>query len=281
MNWDFHCHSTVSDGLLSPTAVVRRAAGNGVALLALTDHDAVDGLSEAGGAAADAGLRLVPGVEVSIEWEEVPVHIVGLAIDPEDERLRVGLDGLRNGRIERARRMSADLERAGIADAFAGAMRLAKNPLLISRAHFARYLVEQGVCDDMKRVFDRFLVPGKPGYVAHRWATMAEAVGWIKGAGGVAVIAHPARYRIPAAAVRRLLGQFVDLGGDGIEVVCGGHTPDDVRHFAGLARAFGLAASRGSDFHGPAESVVDLGCMPPLPEGLTPITERIAGRLTG
>ncbi|HEY5762060.1 MAG TPA: 3',5'-nucleoside bisphosphate phosphatase [Rhodocyclaceae bacterium] len=273
MNWDFHCHSSVSDGLLPPAQVVARAAANGVDLLALTDHDAIDGLAAADAAAREAGIRLLPGVEISIEWQGTPIHIVGLGIDASCAVLVEGLASLREGRTERARRMSAALEKVGIPGAFEGALRYAANPSLVSRAHFARFLVEHGVCDEVKRVFDRYLVPGKPGYVEHQWATLADATGWIAAAGGIAVVAHPARYKLTNGATRRFLEDFIAHGGQGIEVVCGSHTPDNVRQFARLATDLGLYASRGSDFHGPEESVVDLGRMPELPAGQRPVLE--------
>lgn len=273
MNWDFHCHSSISDGLLPPAQVVARAAANGVDLLALTDHDAIDGLAAADVAARDAGIALMPGVEISIEWQGTPIHIVGLGIDAGCRELVDGLESLREGRIERARRMSAALEKVGISGAFEGALRYAANPSLVSRAHFARYLVELGVCDEVKRVFDRYLVPGKPGYVEHQWATLADATGWIAAAGGISVVAHPARYKLTSGATRRFLEDFVAHGGQGIEVVCGSHTPENVRQFARLATELGLYASRGSDFHGPEESIVDLGRMSELPEGQRPVLE--------
>lgn len=273
MNWDFHCHSSVSDGILPPAELVARAVANGVDLLALTDHDAIDGLAAAAAAARDAGIGLIPGVEISIEWQGTPIHVVGLGIDASCEALVDGLESLREGRIERARRMSTELEKVGISGAFEGALRYAANPALVSRAHFARYLVEHGVCDEVKRVFDRYLVPGKPGYVEHQWATLADATGWIAAAGGVAVVAHPARYKLTSGATRRFLEDFIGHGGQGIEVVCGSHTPDNVRQFARLATELGLYASRGSDFHGPEESVVDLGRTPELPVGQRPILE--------
>lgn len=271
MNYDLHCHSTVSDGLLAPAAVVRRAVANGVDVLALTDHDDIGGLAEARAAAAETGLRLVNGVEISIEWKGTPIHVVGLGFDADSAALTDGLSRIRSGRIERAHRMSADLERVGIVGAFEGARRFAENPSLISRAHFARFLVEQGVCTEVHKVFDAYLVPGKPGYVDHRWASLEDALGWIRGAGGVAVVAHPARYRISLALLRNFLGVFRDCGGQAIEVTAGSHTPDQVALFARLAREFGFLASRGSDFHGPTESYVDLGMLPPLAEGLDPV----------
>lgn len=274
LNCDLHCHSTASDGLLPAAEVARRAAANGVQLLALTDHDDLAGLAPAREVAREAGMAFVSGVEVSIEWEGTSVHVVGLGFDPADAALNAGLESIRAGRIERAKRMAAALDAAAIRGTFEGAMRYAENPSLISRAHFARFMVEQGICKDMHSVFDSYLTPGKPGYVDHRWATMEDAVKWITGAGGVAVVAHPGRYRISNGALRRFLSQFKDVGGEGVEVVSGSHGPEQVLNFARIARHYGFLASRGSDFHGPEESYTDLGCLPPLPEDLTPVWSR-------
>lgn len=270
-NFDFHCHSVVSDGLLAPQDVARRAAANAVDLWALTDHDDLGGLASAREAAEEAGMGFVPGVEISIEWRGAPIHIVGLGFDPADRGLTGGLDELRSGRIERARRMGAALEAIGIPGVYEGALCFVTNPSLISRAHFGRYLVSIGIARDMAGVFQHYLTPGKPGYVDHRWATLQEAIGWIVGAGGVAVVAHPGRYRMSGGEMRRFLDEFKDLGGLGLEVTCGSHSPDQVMHFARLARHYAFHASRGSDFHGPEESYVDLGRLPQLPEDLKPV----------
>lgn len=274
LNWDFHCHSTASDGLLPAAEVARRAAGNGVQLLALTDHDDLAGLPAARAAAEEMGMGLVNGVEVSIEWEGLSIHVVGLGFDIANAVLNEGLAGIRSGRVERAKRMAEALDAIAVRGAFEGAMAYAENPNLISRAHFARYLVQIGLCKDVHNVFDNYLTPGKPGYVEHRWASLEDAVSWIRAAGGAAVVAHPGRYRISNAALRRFLGQFKDAGGEGIEVVTGSHSPDQIHHFARLARHYGFLASRGSDFHGPEESYTDLGRLSPLPDGLTPICSR-------
>ncbi|HEX5803606.1 MAG TPA: 3',5'-nucleoside bisphosphate phosphatase [Azospira sp.] len=272
-NVDLHCHSTASDGLLAPAEVARRAAANGVELLALTDHDDIAGLAPAREAATAMGMAFVSGVEVSIEWEKLQIHVVGLNFDPGNAALNAGLAEIRSGRVDRARRMAAELEKFGIGGAFEGAMRFAENPNLISRAHFARFLVEIKACKDVRSVFETYLVPGKPGYVDHRWASVADCVAWINGAGGIAVVAHPARYKLSTGALRRFLGEFRDLGGQAIEVVSGSHSLDDVGVFSRLAREFGFMASRGSDFHGPRESYVDLGMLGYLPDGLKPVWE--------
>ncbi|WP_310451805.1 3',5'-nucleoside bisphosphate phosphatase [Sulfuritalea sp.] len=272
LNADLHCHSTVSDGLLPPADLVRRAHANGVELLALTDHDELGGLAEARATADEVGLRFVDGVEISISWgDDQTVHIVGLAVDPADAALSVGLQQIRSGRDARAGRMAAELDKVGIHGAYEGALRHAGNPALVSRSHFARYIVEQGHAKDVKSVFDYWLAKGKPGYVEHAWATLEDALRWIVGAGGIAVIAHPGRYRLSRAERHELFGVFKDLGGRGIEVLSGSHKDDEVREFSRIAREFGFLASRASDFHGPGESWIDLGKMPDLPEGLTPV----------
>lgn len=272
-NFDFHTHSSVSDGLLSPADLVRRAAARGVTWLALTDHDELGGLAEAALTAETCGIDFLGGVEISIEWRGHPIHIVGLGagLAEEDSPLQRGLQALRQGRVERAKRMAAALAEIGIADVFAGALRYAGNPYLISRAHFARYLVEIGIARDTGGVFQHYLTPGRPGYVDHRWVALDEALDWVRAAGGVTVIAHPSRYKLSGAEMRALLGEFRELGGQGIEVVYGNLAPAQVQHFARLARHFGLHASRGSDFHGPEERHADLGGLVPLPPDLKPI----------
>ncbi len=276
LNADLHCHSTVSDGLLAPAEVVRRAHGNGVELLALTDHDELGGLAEARAAADEVGLRFVDGVEVSISWgDDQTVHIVGLAVDPANAELAAGLRQIRSGRDSRAGRMAVELDKVGIHGAYEGALRHAGNPALVSRSHFARYIVEQGHAKDVKSVFDYWLAKGKPGYVSHDWATLDEALRWIGGAGGIAVIAHPGRYRLSRTERQALFGAFRDLGGQGIEVLSGAHKDEEVREFSRIAREFGFLASRASDFHGPGESWIDLGRMPDLPEDLTPVWSRL------
>lgn len=268
-NADLHCHSTVSDGLLAPARVVERAHANGVDLLALTDHDEIGGLDEALGMAASLGMRCVTGTEISVSWgDDQTVHIVGLNFDHRHPELVAGLARVRGGRDARAGRMAAELAKVGIDGAYEGAIKYAGNPALISRSHFARYIVERGFARDVKTVFDHWLAKDKPGYVSHPWANLAEAIGWIRAAGGVAVIAHPGRYRLTAAERRELFVAFKEQGGQGIEVVSGSHNEAEQREFAGIAREFGFFASRASDFHGPGESYIDLGRMAQLPPDL-------------
>ncbi|MEW6353806.1 MAG: PHP domain-containing protein [Pseudomonadota bacterium] len=273
LHYDLHSHTTASDGTLSPTELVTRAHAQGVRVLALTDHDVTDGLAEAGDAAATLGLRLVPGVEVSVTWNGQTVHIVGLHISPVHDALQQGLARLRAFRDWRAAEIGRRLERHGIYGAYENAKSYAKGSI-VSRTHFARFLINSGYDNDMKGVFKRFLVRGKPGHVPGEWAALSDAVSWICGAGGQAVIAHPARYKFTAARMRRLLQEFKDCGGVGIEVVSGSHSRDDYYTMAQYARQFDLLASSGSDYHGPANPWLELGRLPALPAGCVPIWER-------
>jgi hypothetical protein len=271
LNADLHCHSTASDGLLGPKELVARAAANGVDTLALTDHDDTSGLAEARAEAEQNGIRFIDGVEISVTWRGTTVHVVGLGIDPASPALRGGLESIRRGRTTRAQKIAEALCAAGVPDALAGAQRHAENPELISRSHFARYLVEAGRAPDVKNVFRHYLVKGKPGYVPHQWTALADAVNWIRAGGGVAIIAHPGRYRFGRAEMRELFGEFKDSGGAGIEVVTGSHAPEQYFEFARSAREFGFLASRGSDYHGKGESRFDLGTLPSLPDDLKPV----------
>lgn len=269
--FDLHSHSTASDGVLSPSALVERAASCGVDFLALTDHDELSGLEEAQAQADAAQIRLVHGVEVSVSWHKSTVHIVGLHVDMQNPALRQGLEKVRSGRRQRAEGMAEALARCGIAGALEGALAHAENKSMVGRTHFARFLVQSGVVKDVKTVFRKYLVPGKPGYVGHEWAALEEAVGWIHGAGGQAVIAHPGRYNFGREKMRLLLDEFLSLGGEGIEVVTSSHTPDQVPVYADMAVAFGCLASVGSDFHAPGEGARELGRLMPLPERCKPV----------
>ncbi len=271
MKVDLHCHSTVSDGVLAPAAVAAYARNAGVDVWALTDHDEVGGIKAAREAAGQLGMRFVAGVEISVTWANETVHIVGLHIDEDNPVLVAGLAATRNGRQARAKEISAQLESAGIPGAYEGALRYVGNPDLMSRTHFARFLVEIGVCASTAEVFRKYLTEGKPGYVPHRWATLEQAVGWIRGAGGIPVIAHPGRYPFSATAEGALFDEFRQLGGNTIEVVTGSHTPDQYAVYAEAARRYGFLASRGTDFHAPGEARVEFAELPPLPSGLTPV----------
>nr|WP_157400829.1 MULTISPECIES: 3',5'-nucleoside bisphosphate phosphatase [Ramlibacter] len=274
-----HCHSVVSDGTLTPEELAARAKANGVELWALTDHDEIGGQARALAAARANGLQYLTGVEISVTFANETVHIVGLGFDADDPRMLEGLEATRGGRGGRAREMASQLAAVGIPGAYEGALKYAGNPELISRTHFARFLVEVGACRDTAEVFRKFLTEGKPGYVPHRWASLKDAVQWISRSGGVAVIAHPARYKFTANEEYALFSEFKAHGGRGVEVVTGSHTAAEAVRYAGTAREFGLAASRGSDFHSPGESHTDLGQLPYLPDALTPVWHLLADRI--
>ncbi|WP_343593975.1 3',5'-nucleoside bisphosphate phosphatase [Paracidovorax wautersii] len=279
LNADLHCHSVVSDGTLTPEALAARARANGVQLWALTDHDEIGGQHRAAAAARAEGMAYLTGTEISVTFAGTTVHIVGLGFDPDDARLAQGLAATRGGRGERAQEMSRQLAQVGIQCAYEGALKYVGNPELISRTHFARFLVETGVCRDTPEVFRKYLTEGKPGYVPHRWAALGDAVRWVTEAGGMAVIAHPARYKFTPNEEYALFSEFKEHGGRGVEVVTGSHSPAEYVTYAAMALEFGLAASRGSDFHSPDESHTDLGMLPDLPGQLTPVWELLADRI--
>jgi 3',5'-nucleoside bisphosphate phosphatase len=279
LNADLHCHSVVSDGTLTPEVLAARAAANGVELWALTDHDEIGGQVRAAAAATANGMAYLNGVEISVTFAHETVHIVGLGFDATNPIIINGLAKTRGGRGERAMEMSDGLAKVGIKDAYAGALKFVGNPALISRTHFARFLVESGVCKDTYEVFRKYLTEGKPGYVPHSWAKLGDAVSWIVQSGGVAVIAHPGRYKFTATEEFALFSEFKTHGGQGVEVVTGSHTTAEYVEYAEVAKEFGLAASRGSDFHSPDESRIDLGTLPMLPGDLTPVWELVKDRI--
>lgn len=271
LNVDLHCHSTISDGVLAPAALAARAKANGVDIWALTDHDEVGGIAEARAAAAALDLDYVAGVEISVTWAGTTVHIVGLRIDETNAALVNGLASTRNGREQRAHEIAAELAAVGVPDAFEGAVKFAGNPDLLSRTHFARYIMQLGICGSVNDVFKKYLIEGKPGFVPHRWATLKQAVTWIRGAGGIAVVAHPGRYKFSDLAFDEFIQEFKQHGGAAMEVMTGSHSVDQYGYYAEVAARYGLLASRGSDFHGPGESRVDLGALPPLPTNVVPV----------
>ena len=271
INADLHCHSVVSDGTLTPEELAQRAHANGVKLWSLTDHDELGGQERAKEAAAALNMNYLAGVEISVTWLGQTIHIVGLGIDPQDFGILDGLKRTREGRSDRAKQMAEQLLKVGIPGAYEGALHYAGNHDLISRTHFARFLVEQGVCKDTEQVFKNYLVEDKPGYVPHCWANLDEAIGWIKSAGGVAVIAHPGRYKLNLMQRDQLFEYFKDHGGLGLEVITGSHSPDQYQEYGKIAQQYGFLASRGSDFHDPSESHIDLGTLPLLPEHLIPV----------
>ena len=279
LNADLHCHSVISDGTMTPEALAERAKANGVELWALTDHDEIGGLKRAASAARAQGLNYLTGAEISVTFAGETVHIVGLGFDADNAALTQGLHNTRGGRSQRAMDMAEGLAKVGIKGAFEGALKFVGNPELISRTHFARFLVESGVCSETHEVFRKYLTEGKPGYVPHRWATLRDAVTWITQAKGVAVIAHPGRYKFTANEEYALFTEFKAHGGQAVEVVTGSHTTQEYVKYAETAKEFGLAASRGSDFHSPDESRTDLGALPFLPGELTPVWDLVADRI--
>lgn len=268
--YDLHSHSTASDGTLSPADLVRRAAVAGVKVLALTDHDTLEGIAEARVTAGQVGIDLIAGVELSVTWGGQTVHIIGLKLDVENADLRSGLARLREFRVWRAGEIARRLEKKGIEGALEGAAALS-NGRLISRTHFARFLVQRRIASDEREVFRHYLVRGKPGHVPGRWAQLDEALAWIRAASGEAVIAHPARYKMTRSKLRRLIDEFKTAGGVALEVVSGSHSRDDCFVMARHAREFGLRASAGSDFHTPEVPWVELGRLPALPETCVPV----------
>jgi predicted metal-dependent phosphoesterase TrpH len=278
-NADLHCHSNVSDGTLTPEALAERAKANGVELWALTDHDEIAGQQRALDAAQRLGLPYLTGCEISVSFAGKVVHIVGLGFDHDDAALIAGLRATRGGREQRAREMAAGLAAVGIPGAYEGALKYVGNPELISRTHFARFLVETGHCSDVAEVFRRYLTEGKPGYVEHRWAALGDAVRWITEAEGVAVIAHPARYGFTPTEEYALITEFIAHGGRALEVVTGSHSAADAVKYTETALEFGLLASRGSDFHSPTESRTDLGRLDGLPGRLQPVWQALEQRI--
>jgi len=271
INADLHCHSTVSDGLLTPEAVAQRACDGGVTLWALTDHDELGGQLAARETAESLGMQYVAGVEISVTWAGRTVHIVGLNVDTQCQALVDGLARTRNGRYARAQEMGRRLAAVGIVGAFEGALKYVSNPDLISRTHFARHLVDVGAAKSVSDVFDRYLSEGKPGYAPHCWSSLPDAVGWIIEAGGKPVVAHPGRYKYSPLEFSAFFDEFEALGGNAIAVVTGSHTPDQFREYADVARRYGFQASRGSDFHAPTDAYTVLGGLPQLPDFLTPV----------
>ena len=268
--FDLHCHSTVSDGLLSPPELVAHAAKRGVKVLALTDHDDLGGLHIAREAALQHDIQFINGVEISVTWKRRTLHIVGLKVDANNAALKAALDGVRIGRDERAQEMGADLARVGIHGAYEGAKALAKQSI-ITRTHFARFLVDNGHAKDTKSVFKKYLVKGKPGFKEHEWMNLKSAVDLINAAGGQAVIAHPGRYDLGTINMLLLMHEFRSLGGTAIEVVTGSHTPPQYQQFAKIAHKFSLKSSLGSDYHGSGISYMEMGCIPDLPDGCVPV----------
>ena len=268
--YDLHAHSTASDGTLSPAELMQHAHAAGVNVMALTDHDTTAGIAEARDTATQLGMEFIPGIELSVTWDNRTVHIVGLGIDENSEPIQVGIKKLMDFRQWRAEEIGRRLEKAGYPDMYEKA-KAYSNGRLIGRVHFARALVAAGHADTVGAVFKKFLVGGKPGFVPGAWAELSDVVKWIREAGGRAIIAHPARYDMTRTKLRQLIADFKELGGEGFEVCSGSHSKDDVNTMAQHARDFDLLASAGSDFHGPENPWVNLGQLAPIPQGLKPV----------
>ncbi len=270
MSFDLHTHTSASDGALAPSALVQLAHDCGVSTLAVTDHDTTAGLQEAQQKAQELDIRFIPGIELSVSWTQTVIHIVGLNINTDSVAMQQGIASLKQLREVRAQQIGESLAKSGFEHAFSGAKELAGEGT-ITRLHFAQYLVAQGCAKNVSKIFKHYLVRGKPGYVATRWASLEDAVSWITGAGGIAVIAHPHRYKIGNKVIQRLLEEFKQCGGQGIEVVCGNSNYKDTTKFSRLTQKFELLASVGSDYHGPHQNWNGLGCLAPLPDSVEPV----------
>lgn len=268
--YDLHCHSTASDGALSPAELVRRAHRQGVTVLALTDHDTTDGLADAARVAGEIGIKLIPGIELSATYANQCLHIVGLNIDPSHGELREGLATQQAIRDQRALKIAEKLEKKGIKGAYP-AVNQAAGSGEITRSHFADFLVAEGYVVTQQEAFDRYLSKGKPAFVPTQWAALDDAVAWIRSAGGVAVLAHPLRYSLTHKWMNRALSAFKQAGGQAVEVVTGRASADDIQLSMLFALRHQLHASVGSDFHTPDNQWVELGRLAPLPTNLTPV----------
>lgn len=277
---DLHCHSRASDGAYPPAEVAARAASHGVKLWALTDHDTLDGVSEAQTAAHSLGMDFLVGVEISVTYAGKTVHIVGLGMDAGNAALLQGLAQTRSGRAGRMQAMADKLAAMGIADAYAGALAFADSEEGLSRTHLAQFLVQAGHCSTMQAAFDQYLADGKPAFVPFQWAKLQDAVAWIRGAGGVAVVAHPARYQFPAALEAAFFADFVAAGGQALEIMTGSHQPHELAHYVDVAKQLGLAHSCGSDFHGVGREDYDLGHYPYIStQGIAPVWDLLQTRI--
>jgi 3',5'-nucleoside bisphosphate phosphatase len=271
---DLHTHSLCSDGLLSPQALVALAAQRQVQMLALTDHDTVSGCAAAAAACAAAAIRFVPGIELSCQWREREIHVVGLRIDTAEAALRSHCEAVLERRRERIVEMTQRLTRAGLPGEALAALTLAAP--LPTRTHLARALCQLGLAESVQKAFERWLKRGRPGYVGAQWTPLASAVQHIIAAGGIAVLAHPHRYTLSHGVLRELVGEFKAAGGEAIEVSLSGMGPADAERAASLARRYQLAGSVGSDFHAPDLPWRPLGRFAKLPDLITPIAERLA-----
>ena len=274
MNVDLHMHSNASDGKLTPSELILRAEKNNVEMLALTDHDSLKGITEAKDSAQGKNIHFIPGVEISVTWGSETIHVLGLNIDPTNEILSSALHSIQDTRYKRAKAINQALVVAGLPSLLDEALEEAQNPGQISRTHFARVMKSKGICASMQDVFRNYLVSGKPGFVEHKWVSLKSAIEWIQTAEGLAVLAHPARYKLSAIHLNALLDDFSNLGGIAIEVATGSHSYSDIKKFQTIANQNNFEASRGSDFHSLTESRFDVGEAPPLPYDTVPVWAR-------
>lgn len=270
IKYDLHCHSLYSDGSLTPANLILRAKEKGVTTLALTDHDTVSGISQAQQAAEEHQLNFIPGIELSCLWHKKTFHILGLNIDPNNAQLLAGTQKLQTIRFERAQKIALKLEKHKVFGAFE-AVQAAADTGMITRPHFAKYLIQQNHVNSMKEAFDRYLAQGKPAFVSTEWVDITDAIQWIKESGGIPVIAHPMRYKLTASWMRRFLNDFKKMGGQGIEIITARSSPEEIRRTLQFAKTFEFYGSVGSDFHTPDNQWVELGRLPPLPADIQPI----------
>lgn len=272
LKYDLHCHSSFSDGALTPSEVILRAKEQGVTTLALTDHDTVAGLAEAQQAAEQQALDFIPGIELSCLWSNKTFHVLGLNIDPSNAEILTGTQQLQEIRLERAKKIADKLAKNKIPGAFA-AVQVAAGVGMITRPHFANFLLENNHVSSIQNAFDRYLGQGKSAFVNTQWVEMENAIHWINSAGGVAVVAHPMRYKLTASWMRRFLSAFKEMGGQGIEVITARSNPDEIRRTIHFAQQFELYGSVGSDFHTPKNQWVELGRLASLPINIKPVWE--------
>lgn len=271
MIFDLHSHTLFSDGVLSPPDLIARAIENGVDVLSITDHDCIDAYRE--GIPVPKQIRLLPGIELSTQWGMAGIHVLGLNIDPRSDAIATAAREQAETRLQRARRIASNLAKKGIGGAFEGALKLSHGNY-IGRPHFAQYLIDIGKADSMHTAFKKYMGDGKAGDVRKQWAELPQVIEWIRGAGGVAVLAHPLKYKLTRTRLKRLLDAFVAAGGEGMEVVSGRQTAQQTSDMGQLCSQKKLLASCGSDFHMPGKPWAELGAFSPMPAYVTPVWER-------
>ena len=271
MVFDLHSHTTFSDGGLSPADLIQRAVEYKVDTLAITDHDTVS----AHHVLPDEidGITIIPGIEYSTRWLSQGIHILGLNIDVKSQATSAGVAFQSGARAQRAQRIGEALEKKGIPNAFAQAQQLAGDGV-VCRPHFARYLVDSGVVESTQEAFKKYLGDGKAGNVKQHWAEMSQIIEWIREAGGIAVLAHPLKYKLSGMKLKRLLDDFIGAGGEGLEVISGKQLAHYTTGLANICQQKGLLASCGSDFHAPGLSWAELGSFATLPSKLEPVWSR-------